>query len=100
MSDPNDVVPAAAGALAAADRPVLISEAGTPPRPAPTWPGLDGRQLPLTSPAGQSLWFVDTVRTDRRGAEGRLTVAQQAVPARDVVSATRLPATVCGRRRK
>jgi hypothetical protein len=99
VSDPNDVVPAAAGALAAADRPVLISEAGTPPRP--DLAGAGRQQLPLTSPAGQSLWFVDTVRTDRRGAEGRLTVAQHAVPAsREVVSATRLPATVCGRRRK
>lgn len=51
MSDPNDVVPAAAGALAAADRPMLISEAGTPAPPDLAGAAVDvaGRPVPSGS---------------------------------------------------
>ncbi|MFF3869050.1 BREX system serine/threonine kinase PglW [Micromonospora sp. NPDC001898] len=82
----HQVVPAVGAAIAAADGPVLITEAAplarygqlgllqeladpTRPRPAarlllvPAWrpePAvLDGVQLPLTSPASQSLWLAD-----------------------------------------
>ncbi|MEV4385202.1 BREX system serine/threonine kinase PglW [Micromonospora sp. NPDC049580] len=82
----HQVVPAVNEAIAAADRPVLITEAAplarygqlgllqemadpTRPRPAarlllvparrPDPAVLDGVQLPLTSPASQSLWLAD-----------------------------------------